>query len=201
MHFPRWWLKNWLEYHDFVGAMMMKMAKISTQRRFKNIVAATTGLMLLLVLPIAGMGQGEPAREDKPQALMEEVLVLGSKPLGALKYDFYRAEDELYDLFNSFNTNDDFEVRCYMEASVGTHIKERVCRTKLYRELLSRASQRMMTGEPYVYPAAEIKHLNKRLLKEMTETALKQPEMLEALTRATEAKEAWESERKRRCEG
>lgn len=39
------------------------------------------------------------------------------------------------------------------------------------------------------------------LLDDMTKTALKQPEMLEALIRATEAKEVLESERKLRCEG
>ena len=59
----------------------------------------------------------------------------------------------------------------------------------------------MMAGEPYVYPAAEIKHVEKRVLENMTETALEQPEMLEALMKATAARKALESERERRCEG
>lgn len=181
--------------------MIPNMANKVIWRIFKNLVGMSTTVVLLLVLPMPGLCQGKPAQAEQAPMLMEEVIVLGSKPLVELKLEFYRAEDELYDLFNSFNTNDDFEVRCYREATVGTRIKQRVCRTKLYRELMARASQRMMQGEHYVHPAAEIKHLNERLLDEMTKTALKQPEVLKALDKAIEAREAWEFERKRRCEG
>jgi len=58
-----------------------------------------------------------------------------------------------------------------------------------------------MLGEHYVYPVAEIKQMNERLLTDMTEKTLEQPEMFEALIMVTEAKRALESERKRRCEG
>ena len=170
------------------------------QHTFKNIVIVTTGILLLLVLPMSGVCQSEPTQAEEPPAMMEEVIVQGNKPLLALQLEMYRAEEALYDLFNSINTNDDFDVHCYKEAPIGSHIKQRVCKSNFHRNLLAKASQRMMLGEHYVSPAAEIKQMNERLLADMTESALAQPEMLEALIRATEAKQALESERKRRCE-
>jgi len=134
-------------------------------------------------------------------ARAKEVIVQGSKPLITLEREVFRAEDAFYDLFNSFNMDDDLDIRCYREAPIGSHIKQRVCKTNLYRQLLAKASQRMMLGEHYVYPVAEIKQMNERLLTDMTEKTLEQPEMFEALIMVTEAKRALESERKRRCEG
>ena len=167
---------------------------------FKRFTAVTALIVLLLGLPASGMSQSKALQAEEPQQLMEEVIVLGAKPLVELKLELYQAEEALYDLFNALNTDDDLDVRCYKEAPIGSHIKRRVCHTRLQRKLLRRASQRMMQGERYVYPAAELGNLEKRLLTNMTETALKQPEMLEALMKATEAKQALESERERRCE-
>ena len=162
-------------------------------RSFKNIVIVTAGILLPLVLPKSGLCQSEPIQVEEPAEMMEEVIVRGTKSLFELELELYRAEDALYDLFNSINSNDDFDVHCYREAPIGSRIKQRVCKTNLYRELLAKASQRMMRGENYVSPAAEIKQMNERLLADMTKPVLAEPEMLEALNRATEAKQALES--------
>ena len=168
---------------------------------FKYYAVVTTAALLLLGLSTSALGQNESSQREEPPRVVEEVIVIGSKSLFDLQRELYQAEEVLYDLFNSFNTDDDLDVRCYKVAPIGSRIKQRVCKTRLHRELLRKASQDMMQGERYVYPVAEIKHLEKRLLENMTETALEKPEMLEALTRATEAKQTLESERKRRCEG
>lgn len=167
---------------------------------FRNIAVIATGVFLLLGSAMPAMCQSEPAQAEEPPMEMEEVIVLGSKSLLDLERELYRAEEVLYDLFNSFNMDDDLDVQCYRQAPIGSRIKQRVCKTNGHRELLRRASQSMMMGERYVYPVAEIKHLEKRLLTNMTETALEQPEMLEALSIANQAKQTLESERKRRCE-
>jgi hypothetical protein len=171
------------------------------QRISNNMAVVTTVALMLLGLPATGACQGEPAPAEQQPGVMEEVIVWGSKSLIDLKLEMIEAEDTLFELFNSFNTNDEFDVHCYREAPVGSRIKQRVCRTNIQRRLLRSASQRMMAGEPYVFPATEIKHAEKRLLENMTETALEQPEMLKALMQATEARKALESERERRCEG
>ena len=171
------------------------------QRIFNHVAVVTALAVLLPGLPETAECQGEPTRAEEQPQVMEEVIVWGSKSLMDLKLEMIEAEDTMFELFNSFNTNDDFDVRCYRETSVGSRIKQRVCRTNIQRKLLRRASQRMMAGEPYVFPAAELKHAEKSLLENMTEPALEQPEMLDALMRATEARQALESERERRCEG
>lgn len=170
------------------------------QRTFKYTLVTAAGLALS-GLPLPAGSQALPAPATEPPQMMEEVIVLGERSLADLKLEVDRAEDELYELFNSLTTDDDLEIRCTREAPVGSHIKQRVCQTKRHRELIGQASRDMMMGQPYVYPAAEIRHTAKRLLTHMTETALKQPEMLEALDRATEARQHLQSERKRRCEG
>jgi len=105
----------------------------------------------------------------------------------------YEAEEALYGLFNSLNTDDDFDVRCFKEAPTGSHIKRRVCRanfvTRLIREAISD------------YPAAKINNMNELMLANWTELALEHPEVRNALVKYTEAKQTQEFEHKRRCEG
>lgn len=58
-----------------------------------------------------------------------------------------------------------------------------------------------MRGEPYVYPIAEIKEMNERMLEEIIEMTSSQPEFFNALVKYEEAKQKHESERERRCAG
>jgi hypothetical protein len=164
-------------------------------------VVVTTAAVLLLVLPLSGVCQSESVQAEESSETIEEIIVLGSKSLVKLKLEMYKAEDTLYDLYNSLNTDDKFDIRCYKEATTGSHIKHRVCRTNRLSELIAEETQRMMRGEPYVYPAVEIKKMNERMLAEMTELASNQPEYLNALIKYTEARQTLESERKRKCEG
>jgi hypothetical protein len=113
----------------------------------------------------------------------------------------YVAEEALYDLYNSLNTDDDFDTRCYEEARTGSHIKRRVCRANFYGKLLARETERMLRGDPYINPVFEIRKMNERRLADMTEKALEHPELLKAIIRYGETNQTWESEHKRRCEG
>jgi len=171
------------------------------RRVIKIGMVVATQVVLLLVLPSSGMCQSVPIVAVEPPGTIEEVIVYGSKPLIKLKHEMYRAEETLYSTFNSFITDDDFKIRCRKEAITGSKIKRRVCRPNFVGNLLAEATQMMMWGQGYVYPAAKIQEGNERLLAIMTETALEQPEMLNALVKYTEARETLESERKRRCTG
>ena len=172
------------------------------QRGFKGTVVVSTGIVLLLVMPVSGGGQSEPVLAEETSGTMEEVIVLGSKSLVKLKHEMYRAEETLHDLLNSFNTDDDFHIRCHKEAPIGSHIRRRDCRPNFVGRLITEATQQALFGNiPYVYPAAEIKKMNERLLADMTETAHEQPEVRKALVKYIEARQTLKSERKRRCEG
>ena len=168
------------------------------QRAFDSSAVILTGALLLLVLPLSGECQSDAVQTEEP---IEEIVVRGHKSIIGLKLEMYKAEEALYDLFNSLNSDDDFDIHCYREAKTGSHIKQRICRTQKLGELLAEQTQRMMRGEPYVYPAAEIKRMNERMLAEMTEMVSEHPEYLNALVEFTEARKTHDSERKRRCEG
>jgi len=113
----------------------------------------------------------------------------------------YDAEEVLYDVYNSLNSDDDFDIHCYKEAPTGSKIKRRFCKTEKLGKILSEQTQAMIRGEPYVFPTAEINEMNEHMLAEMTELASKNPEYRKALEMYYGKKLTWESEHKRRCEG
>jgi len=164
-------------------------------------LVVTTGVVLLLVLPSSAVCQGVPTQTAKPPMLMEEVIVIGYKSLIELKHEMYRAEDALFDFFNLRNTDDQFDVRCYDEVPTGSKIPRRVCRTNWFRNQHSAETQKMMRGEPFMYPVFRNKKMDERLNELMSKAIREQPKMLDALARYAETKQTHESERKRRCEG
>ena len=171
------------------------------QRSIKISVVVTTRVVLLFVLPLPGVCQSEPVLAEETSGTIEEVIVLGSKSLVKLQREMYRAEEALYDLFNSFNTDDDFDIRCHKEAPTGSKIKRRVCKSSWFRNQHAAETQKLMRGEPFMYPVFRNKKMDERLNELMSKAILDQPKMLDALDRYTEAKQTHESERKRRCEG
>ena len=171
------------------------------QRAFDSSVIATTGVLLLLALPLSGECQSDAVQTQESSELIEEIVVWGYKPLINLKFEMYEAEEALYKVFNSLNSNDDYDIHCYEEAPTGSKLKERVCKTEKIGKILAEQTEKMMRGEPYVFPTNEIKKMNERMLAEMTELASTHPEYLKALETYHQRKQTWESEHKRRCEG
>ena len=167
----------------------------------KTNVVITTRVVLLLVLPVSGVCQSESVQAEEPPETIEEVIVRGSKSLIELKHEMYRAEDVLFDFFNLLNTDDQFDVRCYDEVPTGSKIPQRVCRTNWFRDLHSAETQKLMRGEPFMYPVFRNKKMDERLNELMSKAIREQPKMLDTLARYSEAKQTLGSERKRRCEG
>jgi len=170
-------------------------------RGFKGTVVVSTGIVLLLVMPVSGVCQSESAQAEEPPGPIEEVIVRGSKSIIDLKHEMYEAEDALYDLFNSLNTDDQFDIHCHEEAPTGSKLKLRVCKANYFGNQYAAETQRMMRGEPYMYPVFGMKKMDERLNELMSKAIREQPKMLDALARYAEAKKTHESERKRRCEG
>ena len=171
------------------------------KRTFSSSAIASTGALLLLMLPVPGQCQTDTGPAEDSSEPIEEIVVRGYKTLIVLQRQMYEAEEALYDIFNSLNSNDDFDIRCYEEAATGSHIKRRVCKTQKLGKILAEQTQAMMRGEPYVFPTAEIDQMNERMLAEMTELASTNPEYLKALESYDKKKRTWESEYKQRCEG
>jgi len=171
------------------------------QRAFKSSVVVTTGVVLLLVLPLSGVCQSDAVQTQESSEPIEEIVVRGYKPLFDLKLEMYEAEEALYNIYNSLNSDDDYDFHCYEEAPTGSNLKRRVCKPEKLGKILWEYTQIKMRGEPYVFPTHEINKMKERMLAEMTELASTHPEYLKALESYDAKKKTWESERKRRCEG
>ena len=173
------------------------------RRYFRFGTVRVTGAILLLALTPVGMCQTPPGQVAEPASsdTLEEIIVYGSKSLNQLRLERYRAEEKVFVLFNSLNSDDEYDIHCYKEAPIGSRIKRRVCKPNYVKELTAKATAGMLGGLPHDNPAARIRRKDKLLLEEMEALVVERPELLKALSEFTIAKQMLESEHQRRCEG
>jgi hypothetical protein len=177
---------------------------MSLQRNFRVGGVSTTAVVLLLALTPLGMCRIAAAQqvEPEPAETIEEIVVYGHKSLVRLHRDLYKAEDAVFDLFNSLNSDDEFNIRCRKEAPTGSHIKKRVCKTNYFRDLIREATHEALSiGGAYIHPVQEIKRKDELLRKEMEALMVERPELANAISKAFDAKQVYDSERQKRCEG
>ena len=174
------------------------------QRVFRITGLFATSAMLLLALTSVGLCQNAPVREleSDPTETIEEIIVYGDKSLVQLRFEMYKAEEVVFELFNSLNSDDEFDIHCYKEAPIGSHIKRRICKPNYVRELEAEATSRwLLGGQPYIDPVARIQQKDKLLREEMEALVIERPGLLKALSEFSDAEQILEAERQRRCEG
>lgn len=102
-----------------------------------KLLLATRMLVLLAGLCLSHWAQAQNAvdtdvDEDtvraapEPSRDLEEILVLTERSFIALRYQIRREEESLYDLFNTYNSDDDFDITCRLIRGV-SHIPQREC--------------------------------------------------------------------------
>jgi hypothetical protein len=176
---------------------------MSLQRVFRVTEVFTTAAALLFAVTSVGMCQAastqevEPASSDK----MDEIIVYGDKSLRRLRSDVVKAEQKAIIIFNSLNSDDEFDIHCTREAPTGSHIKRHVCRANFVGKATAHEARGFMLGQPYIPAWAEIKRKDELLRKEMDALISENAELFEAFSDLSDAKQILESEHKRRCEG
>ena len=84
-----------------------------------------------LMLPLCAANASAPSADEEE---LEQVHVYGSKEdLWQLRQAIIEAENRFYERYNELNSNDDFDVKCRVEARTGTRLTTRTCRP-LYQE-------------------------------------------------------------------
>jgi len=83
------------------------------------------------------------ASADEEQ-VMEEITVIGQKQIMSLRQQVYLAEDHAYDIFNTLNDDNDYDVHCKMVANTGTSIKRRTCLPNFYYLATAREAQQYL---------------------------------------------------------
>jgi len=113
----------------------------------------------------------------------------------------HRASVKAFDLFNSFNDDDEFNVHCRRVARIGTHIKKRVCKPNYVADLVAKETAASLGGPPFAYPYALVRRKDEILQAKMEALLMERPEFFKALNEFTIAKQVFDSEHQRKCEG
>lgn len=103
------------------------------------VVAGLAPALPAATLPQPGSGVASAEQE------LDEVIVRGT-PMWRLRQAIVEAEERFYTLYNELNGQDDFDVNCRMEASLGTRIRKRICRVAFFEEAEARFAQSLFTG-------------------------------------------------------
>ena len=179
------------------------------QRLTRSSAILIAGVVLSLALVTSGHSQSVPDPEEapEPEEEIEEIRVYGHKSLLSLRLEVYEAEDAYFDLFNSLNSNDDYDIHCYREAQTGSRLKRRVCKTNYLVRLEAEATAEWVrasqagASQSYLDPRARVRRLDAKVQEEMNTLAAERPEFVERLNEYSNKKQLYENERRRRCEG
>ena len=171
--------------------------------------AFTLKILLILVLISIGMSNIASAQEVQqspaaPTETIEEIVVYGDKSLHTLKQVVFRAEEDFFELFSSLNMDEEFDIRCFYEIPTGTRIRQHVCRANFVTAATSAEAGSWMTHGPKipVAPAKTVIMQKRRHLQEKMEALIvANPELLRALSKYANAKQEFQTERERKCEG
>ena len=176
---------------------------MSLQCIFRVGSICTVGAILLLALVPVGMCQTTSVQKEEPvpSDTIDEVTVYGNKSLLVLRQELYEAEDNAYAVFNSLNSDDEYDVQCYREAPVGSHIKRRVCRPNFVNDATPDDARKGQLGLPNKDAWAIVQQKNKILREKMEALVVKHPELFKALEEFSNSKQVLESEHQRRCGG
>ena len=149
--------------------------------------------------------QGDPSTEvtfdsDTQEYILEDVIV--STSLLSLKCDWYEAEDLKFDIFNSLNSTDEFDIKCEWRAPTGTRIKQRRCDVGYMKRARAEDARRFRDlGIPPrsdFQLALELAPKTEALNKEMVKLGDKHPSLAKAMISEYELKQRYITERRER---
>jgi hypothetical protein len=142
----------------------------------------------------------ETVEHELPEEV-EEIIVYGNKPLHALRREVYRAEQNFFDVFNSLNEDDEYDVRCFYEIPSFTHIRRHVCRARFVSDATSAESAPWFSEQVGAInrPASIVIQRKKKRLREIIEALVAEhPELLQALSEYSDKKQILETEKEKR---
>jgi len=150
---------------------------------------------------MAAAQQADSAADETPAAppVADEVVVRGQNP-ASLRAEIELAENAFYERFNAINSRDEFDIACRDEVLIGSKIPRRICAPKFARAADAAYSEGTVrglqgssfAGSPQQYEGLkQVKH--GQLQKELRELAIKDAQLLEALTRLVTLQQTYES--------
>ncbi len=141
---------------------------------------------------------------DSTGEAIEEIEVIRQRPLISLRFEMNRAEDHMFELFNAFNSSDDFDVTCEEQIRVLSHIKQRVCsRRYMENAQIQNVQDFLNSGIPLKSEQqlwTENQNNHEQFSTELKTAAEQNPDVAAAVVDVVETRQRYASERKRRFE-
>jgi hypothetical protein len=110
-------------------------------------LTAAAGLACAVVC--AALGQERPAAPAAPAPAPaekpDEIIVSRQTP-AQLRAEIEKAEDAFYDLFNSLNSSNEFDIHCQRVVPTGRRVPERVCQPNYMSAAQSAAGKSQTLG-------------------------------------------------------
>jgi len=127
--------------------------------------------------PVTGVPT--PTAEDR--AIVEEVIVIGQRPISFIRKEIIRAEDLLFDTFNELNNDDDYDMVCEKVAPIGSQLKRRVCLGRFVQEAETDAFLDFSDNNYAPVNWARMRMKSKRQMEIMAAVATENPQFLNLL--------------------
>jgi hypothetical protein len=147
-------------------------------------------LVGVLIYPESAVAQQDT---DLPTYKLEEITVIGERPLYSLQMEIDKAEDIKVKLFNTLNSTDDFDIKCEYVAHTeyNSRIKRRECDAGYMKKAREEDTRHFMDNTtegsiPFllhsdIHLAALNADKTEALNKEMAELATKHPSLARAM--------------------
>jgi len=139
------------------------------------------------------------------ETLPEEISVNAPVRMTNLKAEVNAAEDAMYDLFNTLNDDDRFDIYCMYAPMKGSRMQQRVCAPNYIRTAQEEEAQFALAfwgfaGAERGYAGTNaVEHYNNLLKEKMIEIYKNNPELQQAMNEVNTLKANYESVRKDRA--
>ena len=146
----------------------------------------------------ASAQSGPDIEKDSP---IGEGVASSDKPLATLRAEATAAQDRLFEAYNLFNQDDDYDFVCDEESQTGTQLKQRACRPRIVNELAARDARRFLEGDDGTTSVRVIERHQDVAMKKLEAAVAEDPSLMQMLVEFYSASKLYQSENERRCKG
>ncbi len=115
--------------------------------------------------------------------IMDEITVVETKRVVQLRKELANADDRLFEIYNTLNTDDSLDMVCKKETRIGSQILNRVCKSAYHREVESESGSDYLSGDggssPYNVSSSHYKKVRANMANLMAEHAELQQAFIE----------------------
>jgi uncharacterized protein len=154
-----------------------------------------------------GPPTGYTSDRDAREYMLDEIIVKGGSILSSLEMERISAEDLKFDIFNSLNSTDDFDITCEWRAPLGSRISRRVCEAGYIKTAREEDARLFMDNMKYdtefLNRSDQIRigksaHKTEALNKEMVNLSKKHPSLAKAMINEYELKQRYIVEQRKK---